>query len=195
MITAYKFLTPQLTSHNDFQWKLGETYTIDKPGNRMCSKQVFHCYNHPLLAEFVMPMHLSGKDYDLYKIEVPEFINSDGLKFVSKSQKVIEKIERSVITNEHRIEIAIRVAKLVCVNVEWNAWADKWLTGEDRSEESAASAYYASAVDYAPYYYAAVYAAVYVYAASAVDYAARYFTDKDEFNKKLIEIIEMVCKK
>jgi len=196
MITAYKFLTPQLTSYNDFKWEIGETYTIDRPGNEMCSRDVFHCYNHPLLAEFMMPFHLSGKDYDLYKIEVPEFVNSDGLKFASKSQKVIKKVERPVITKENRIEIAIRVAKLVCVNAEWNEWADKWLTGEDRTKSSAYAASYAS--------HAASYAASYVlhtashasHAASyAADYAAGYFTDKDEFNKKLIEIIESVVKK
>jgi len=115
MVTAYKFLTFEMTSHNDFKWKLGESYTIDRPGNKMCSRDVFHCYNHPLLAEFVLPLHLRIRaNYDLYKIEVPEFVNNDGLKFASKSQKVIEKIERPAITKENRIEIAIRVTKLVC---------------------------------------------------------------------------------
>jgi len=75
-------------------------------------------------------------------------------------------VERPVITNEQRIEISIRIAKLVCSDIKWNAWADKWLSGEDRTKSSAAA-----------------------------HYAAVCFTDKDEFNKKLIELIEMVCKK
>jgi len=206
MITAYKFLTPQLTSYHDFKWEIGKEYTINEPGNRLCSKRVFHCYNHPLLAEFVMPLHLFGKDYVLYKIEVPEFVNSDGLKFASKSQKVIEKIERPVITNEQRTEIAIRVAKLVCSDIEWNEWADKWLTGEDRSKESAYASYDYDAVDSdaasdAAYYAvdAAYYAVDAVDAAYSASYSAAYsavcFADKDEFNTKLIEIIEMVCKR
>jgi len=219
MITAYKFLTPQMTSYNNFQWEIGKEYTIDKPGNEMCSKQVFHCYNNPLLAEFMMPLHISFiVDYDLYKIEVPEFVNDDGLKFVSKSQKVIEKIERPIITAEQRTEIAIRVAKLNCKNKNWNEWAYKWLTGEDRTKSSAstatayaaydaayATAYAAYATAYAAYdaAYAADFDAYYVnyvdsnahYAAYAAKTSVGCFSDKDEFNKKLIEIIEMVCKK
>jgi len=198
MITAYKFLTPQLTSYDNFQWEIGKEYTIDRPGNVMCSNDVFHCYNNPLLAEFMMPMHLFEKDYDLYKIEVPEFVNSDGLKFASKSQTIIEKVERPVITNEQRIEIAIRVAKLVYVNVEWNEWADKWLTGEDRSKESA---YATFTIIYPADYpaYSAYTAARAAYTDSRAHYAAHYaanesFANKEEFNKKLIRIIESVVK-
>jgi len=199
MITAYKFLTPNLTSYNDFKWEIGETYTIDKPGNTMCSRDVFHCYNHPLLAEFMMPLHLDHEnDYDLYKIEVPEFVNSDGLKFASKSQKVIEKVERPVIINEQRIEIAIRVAKLVCKDVMWNEWADKWLSGEDRSRETAYADIDCNFNAYAAYSYAASAYAASAYARSAASHAAssaaKSFPDKDEFNKKIIEIIESVVK-
>jgi len=199
MITAYKFLTPQMTSYNDFRWEIGKEYIIIEPGNMMCSNDVFHCYNNPLLAEFMLPFHLSGNDYDLYKIEVPEFVNNDGLKFASKSQKILEKVDRPVISREQRVEIAIRVAKLVCKDVEWNTWADKWLSGEDRTESSAYhtayvlhTASYAAAASYASY--AASYSAA-SRTSHAAYYAAESFSDKDEFNKKLIEIIEMVCKK
>jgi len=194
MITAYKYLTPELTSYNDFQWEVGKEYTIDEPGNEMCSGDVFHCYNHPLLAEFIMPLHLKGANYELYKIEVPEFVNSDGLKFASKSQTILEKIERPVISREQRVEIAICIAKLVCKDVEWNTWADKWLSGEDRTWSSARAADSAARGNAAAYSAAAAYSSASAAYAYAADAAAKYFTDKNEFNKKLIEIIESVVK-
>jgi hypothetical protein len=39
-----------------------------------------------------------------------------------------------------RVRFAILCAKEVCADLPWNAWADKWLSGEDRSEAAAGAA-------------------------------------------------------
>ena len=138
---AYKLLDQELKSHHGtFQWEIGKEYTIDKPGNEMCSDEVFHCYNHPLLAALFNPIHISIDNPRLFEIEVPEFVNDDKLKYASKRQKLIKEITLPVISNEQRVEFAIRVTKLVCDDEAWNAWADRWLSGEDRSVESACAA-------------------------------------------------------
>jgi hypothetical protein len=46
------------------------------------------------------------------------------------------------LTQDQAVEIAIVCAKHVCRDPEWNEWADRWLSGEDRTAESAASAAY-----------------------------------------------------
>ena len=81
------------------------------------------------------------------------------------------------VTSTQKIAFGILCAKEVCENEAWNEWADKWLSGEDRTKESAAvdaAAYYAAtAAAYAARdgaYYAARAAA---YAATAAAYAAR----------------------
>ncbi len=138
---AYKLLDQELFSNNGkFQWEIGKTYTIEKPGNKMCSSEVFHCYNHPILAVLLNPLHGNIENPRLFEIEVPEFCNNDGLKYASKSQTLIKEIPLPDISDNQRIEFAIKVVKLVRNYndyPEWNAWADRWLNGEDQSNNAA----------------------------------------------------------
>ena len=166
---AYKLLDQELKSNNGtFQWEIGKEYTIDKPGNKMCSDEVFHCYNHPVLAVLFNILHGNIENPRLFEIEVPEFVNNDKLKYASKSQKLIKEIDLPVISIEQRIEFAIRVAKLVCDDEKWNSWADKWLIGEDRTIIATRAANVAAYAVYA----AANAAAAAVYAANAAANAA-----------------------
>lgn len=194
----YKLLSQEMTSHNDTKWEIGTTITILKPGKEMCTDQVLHCYNHPLLAVFLNPIHADIKNPLLFEIKVDEIVNSDGLKFASKSQTLLKEISLPEISTEQRIAISIKIAKTVYKDEKWNEWADKWLSGEDRSSAAALGAARAAiaagaagaAVD------AAVDAAVNAagaYAAHAVAYAAG--ADKNEFNKQLIEIVEEILGK
>ena len=218
----YKLLTQEMTSHNNTEWKLNETITIEKEGVEMCTDSVLHCYNHPLLAVVFNPVHANIKNPRLFEISVDKIVNTDGLKFASKSQTLVKEIDLPEISLEQRIEFAIRVAKTVYKDESWNLWADRWLNGEDRSKESAftaaraatsaaraanaavdpayaaaravaLAAYYAAAAAYAAAAYAAAYAA-----AAAADAAlaanAAYNFDKNEFNRKMIELIESICK-
>ena len=192
-----------MTSHNNTKWELNTPITVTKEGTEMCTDQVLHCYNHPLLAIMFNPMHADIKNPRLFEIEVDEIVNTDGLKYASKQQTLIKEIDVPEITTEQKVEFAIRVAKLVCKDTDWNSWADKWLDKSDRSKESAYAAAYASyyaaraayAAAYAAYYaaYAAYYAAS--SAAYAADDAAYATADKNEFNKQMIEIIESIIKK
>jgi hypothetical protein len=44
------------------------------------------------------------------------------------------------LTQEQAVEIAIVCAKHVHHDKKWNRWADRWLSGEDRTRDSAVSA-------------------------------------------------------
>ena len=190
----YKLLTQDLKSHNT-QWQIGVPITIQKEGNEMCTNQVLHCYNHPLLAVLFNPIHAKIQNPKLFEISVDQIVNTDGLKFASKSQTLIEEISLPQINTEQRIEFAIKVAKLVCEDSKWNTWADSWLDGSDRSKESAWAAY-ADAADAARAANAA-WAAAYADAADAARAAnAASYTaaDKNEFNQKMIDIIEEIVK-
>ena len=207
----YKLLTQDLKSYNNTQWELNKTITVDIPGNTMCTNQVLHCYNHPLLAVILNPIHAAISDPRLFEIEVDEIVAGDGLKFASKSQTLIKEIPLPEISLEQKIEFSIRVAKLVCKDEKWNEWADSWLNGSDKSKKSAwaagaaaaaAAAYWAAGA--AAYWAAAnaAGAAAYWAAANTADAYARAawvraasaFTDKNEFNQKMIDIIEEIVK-
>ncbi len=169
---AYKLLDQELRSNNGrFQWEIGKEYTIDKPGNKMCSGEVFHCYNHPALAVLFNRIHADIENPRLFEIEIPEFCNNDELKFASKSQKLIKELDLPIISIDQRIEFAIRVAKLVYDDEKWNTWADKWLSGEDRTIIAARAATAATAV-YAATAATAVYAATAATAVYATNAAA-----------------------
>lgn len=202
-----------MTSYNNTKWEIGVTITITKKGNRMCTDQVLHCYNHPLLAVILNPLHVKIQNPRLFEIEVDEIVNSDSLKFASKSQTLIKEIDVPKISLEQRFEFGIRVTKLVYKDKKWNLWADKWLSGEDRSRGSAdaaadgaAYAYtYARAADVAARAAYVAARAAYVAdvaraAARAADvahaaaYAARSVNTKEEFNEKMIDVIEKIVK-
>ncbi len=192
----YKLLTQDLKSHNNTQWQIGVPITIQKEGNEMCTDQVLHCYNHPLLAVLFNPIHADIQNPKLFEIEVDSIVNTDGLKFASKSQTLIGEISLPQINTEQRIQLTIKVAKLVCKDCIWNAWADSWLDGSDRSQESATAATAAAdaaraAADAAA---DAAWAAAPAYAAWAAADAADAAGDavKTEFNQKMIDIIEEI---
>jgi hypothetical protein len=211
----YKLLTQDMTSHKDTKWELNKTITVTKEGNQMCTDQVLHCYNHPLLAILFNPLHADISNPRLFEINVDEIVNTDGLKYASKSQTLIKELTIPEISLEQRIEFGIRVAKLVYKDTKWNTWADNWLDKSDRTKESAYAA--GSAAAYA--YHAAANAACHAsYAAAraardanadAADavaaavnaaanrgaYAATCYADKHKFNKQMIEIIESIIKK
>jgi len=218
----YKLLSKEMTSHNNTKWEIGVPISILKEGNTMCSGEVLHCYNHPLLAVFLNPIHANIKEPRLFEIEVDKIVNSDGLKFASKSQTLLKEIPLPEISLQKKIEIGIKIVKTVNKNEKWNLWADQWLSGENRSitaadaaayaaanaADAAANAAYAAAA-YAAAAYAAGYAAGYAaaaagyaanayaadaatYAATAAANAAGYAADRNEFNAQLINIIEEI---
>ena len=195
----YKLLTQDMTSHKDTKWELNKTITVTEEGIEMCTDQVLHCYNHPLLALIFNPIHAKISNPRLFEINVDEIVNTDGLKYASKSQTLIKELTIPEISLEQRIEFGIRVAKLVCKDTKWNTWADNWLDKSDRTKESARAAYAAyRAAAYAAS--AAAYAAWAADDADAADAAAAStayacYEDKDKFNKQMIEIIESIIKK
>jgi hypothetical protein len=203
-----KLLTQNLTSRQDTKWEIGVPITVTEAGNEMCSNQVLHCYNHPMLAVIFNPIHADIRNPKLFEIEVDKIVNTDGLKFASKSQTLIKEISLPEIAIEQKVEFAIRIAKLVCKDELWNAWADDWLAGKDRfnkvlalatrdaTRDAGRAAAGRAAADAAAAYAAdAAYAAnAAAYAANAAAYAANADT-KNEFNKKMIEIIESILDK
>jgi len=214
----YKLLSKEMTSYKDTKWEIGIPIKIEKIGNTMCSNEVLHCYNHPLLAVFLNPIHVNIKEPKLFEIKVDEIVNNDGLKFASKSQTLINEIPLPKISSEQRIEIGIKIAKTVYKDEKWNEWADKWLSGEDRSITAAdtaanAAALYVNAATNATDVYAnasayaaaanaaaanaavanAAVAAARSYADAAMYAVASANVDTNKFNKQLIDIVESVC--
>jgi hypothetical protein len=103
-----------------------------------------------------------------------------GLKIGVTCLTTVREMPVPVVTLEQRVKFAILCAKRVCHDVTWNAWADAWLSGHDRTADAA---YYAAARAVDAAYYAAIRAARAADAADAayyaVDAAAYAYADAD----------------
>ncbi len=175
-IIMYKLVTPQMSTNNNTKWEIGVANRAMEPGNDMCSNQVLHCYSDPLLAVLFNPIHASIINPVLLKIECSEIINTDGLKHACKEQTPISMEELPVVTTTQKIAFAIKCALLVYKATDFVMWANKWLSGEDRSpaDAYAAAAAARDARDYAAGDYATYAADAYAAAARAAQAAGDY---------------------
>ena len=160
----YKLTNQKNETANNTVWGDGVTHVATGAGRRLCSDAVIHVYAHPLLAVLFNPLHAAIDNPKLWGCETSEPVNQDGLKIGVKSCTTIKEIPLPIITTEQKVKFAILCAKEVYKDEVWNTWADKWLSGEDRTVKAAGAA--VVAVD------AAARAAA-VAAAVAADAAAR----------------------
>ncbi len=137
----YKLTDQNLQTYNNFQWILGEEQSSPGTGE-LCSSGWLHCYTNPLLAIFLNPIHANFHEPRLFRVEVHGECKIDlGLKEGWSRMKLVEELEFPQPTLTQRIAFGILCAKQVCQDEFWQTWADKWLSGEDRSYESADKTY------------------------------------------------------
>jgi hypothetical protein len=134
MTKAYKLTDKAGRTYGGMQWDADVEYTA--PGGAPCTADVIHWYRTPLMAVLFDPIHgRFGPDARLWICDVTQ-TGSDGTKAWGTRCRTIKEITKPVITTEHRVEIAIRCAMKVFHDMEWAAWAQRWLSGKDRSEAS-----------------------------------------------------------
>ena len=131
---------------NELTWAVGVAHKTTGTGTRLCTADVIHAYEHPLIAVLMNPVHA---DFDpatmrLFVAEGNIVAREGQLKCGVHALKIVEEIHVPVLTIEQQVKFTILCAKLVCKDAEWNAWADKWLNGDDRSAEAARAAWAAA---------------------------------------------------
>jgi hypothetical protein len=121
------------------QWGPGVSHSGTGEGE-LCGWGWIHAYEHPLIAVLMNPIHAKFQTPRLWEAEGEIAIRDGQIKCGCKTLTVIREIPLPSITTEMRVRFAILCAKEVCADLPWNAWADKWLSGEDRSEAAAGAA-------------------------------------------------------
>jgi len=178
----YKLVTQDMKTQNNTHWEIGVTNKAKLPGTNMCSGQVLHCYSNPYLAVLFNPIHANIANPILMEIKCSPIVNTDGLKHACKEQTPIRVIPLPTLTTTQKVAFAIKCALLVCKTPLFITWAEKWLSGEDRSY--AAAHYAADAADAAAAHYAADAAAARYARYAAASYAryadaAAHYADAD----------------
>jgi hypothetical protein len=154
--TRYKLTSPEHTTHGGYTLPVlpddGSPSEWFYPARRdepprECSDTALHHYAHPLLAVLFNPIHANIADPVLYEIEIDAEAGTDGLKGWCGAQRLVRRLPLPVITTEQRVEFAIRVAMPLTDDPTWHAWAQRWLSGEDRSEAAARGAWGAESAE------------------------------------------------
>ena len=141
---VYKLTKQNLQTYGGYQWKPGITRETDGRGN-LCGPGWLHYYHDPLLAVLLNPIHANIDTPIMWEAEAEGLHRDDnGLKGGCTRLTLIRQIDPPQITTEQRIRFGILCAKAVCDSPEWNAWADRWLDGSDRSVETAWEAWAAA---------------------------------------------------
>ena len=199
MLNSEEYILCKLTNkdgytRNQTLWGENITHEATGPSNQaLCSDGWIHFYEHPLIAVLMNPIQAQFDEPRLYSCLIEGEIKKDGqLKSGCKKLTTLSRLPLPVITSEQRIEIGIRCTMIVYKEQHWSLWAQKWLSGEDRTRKSAYATYVAANVAHATYaaanvanaayaaadYVAAAYAAYaavnYADAAYAADYAVAY---------------------
>ena len=127
-----------MRTYNGFQWELGKCVEVLGEG-KLCSPGWFHFYNDPLVGMFMNPAHANIENPRLFRAEVEgNFIDDNGLKCGYAKARLVEELAVPQISLAQRVRFAIFCVKEVYKEKKWNKWADNWLSGKDRTEESAA---------------------------------------------------------
>ena len=142
MANLYKLTDSCGKTHNGTQWGPGISHSGTGEGG-LCGPGWIHAYEHPLVAVLMNPIHADFKNPRLWEAEAEGEVGlRDGqLKCGCRTLTTIREIPLPAVTTEMRVRFAILCAKEVCASYSaWNAWADKWLSGEDRTQAAAAEA-------------------------------------------------------
>ena len=170
---VYKLTDENGQTLNNTQWGNNISHTAKGNSKKLCSNGFIHYYTNPLLAVLLNPIHADFKSPKLWEAEASGEIINEALKSGCKTLTTIREIPLPEISLVHRDAFGILCAKEVCKDEAWNLWAVKWLSGEDRSENSARAARAAAAAAYACAY-DATYACAYDATSNAVHHAVWY---------------------
>ncbi len=127
--------------YNETLWGKGVRHEATGTGG-LCSDGVIHRYDSPELAAFMNPIHAQIERPVCWEAEAGRTVEHDGTKGGSRWLRTLRKVPLPTLTTEQRVEIAIRVAlwHRDALPPAYITWAERWLSGEDRSAEAAEEA-------------------------------------------------------
>ena len=133
---AYKLTSKGMRTYNYTQWVLNEAKTTNGKGT-LCGPGWLHFYSHPLLAVFLNRIHCNFDNPRLFEIKAEGKIKNDrGLKLGCTKMTLVKELELPKVTPEQRVKFGILCALEVFKNKEFAKWAQNWLDGTDRTENS-----------------------------------------------------------
>src|SRR6185312_2794598 len=129
MTRLYKLTDRQESTYNDTVWGENVTHSIpaDRPGFKLCSSQVIHAYEHPVIAVLLNPVHAGFYHPLLWEAEGEVVVRDGQLKCGVKKLTTLRRIPLPTITHEQQQRIGLRCALKVYSEPRFVALANAWL--------------------------------------------------------------------
>jgi hypothetical protein len=164
-------------------------------GAKLCEAGVYHAYSSPEQAAMMDCIHadLLSSGGRAWWAE-GEVVVADGSKVGCHELVLVEPAELPVLTTAQRVRVAIYCAQELGSHGDaWDRWAERWLSGEDRSasaaraaEAAALAAEAAAEAAWAAWAAWAAEAAEAAWAAEAAAWAAEHQVDISEIVRRAI---------
>lgn len=122
--------------YNACLWGPGVSHSGTGEGE-LCGPGWVHAYTHPLLAVLLNPIHAAIDNPRLWEAEGDVVLSDNGLKVGCRTLTTLREMPVPVVTTEQRVRFAILCALTVNRSELWERWAERWLSGEDRSKTAA----------------------------------------------------------
>ncbi len=201
----YKLTDSNGCTKNKTKWGPGVTHMATGNGTALCSDGFIHFYDDLLVGVFMNP--IQGKFVNLRAFEGESIgeVVTEGTKSGAKGFTTLREVNVPQVSTTQRVAFGILCALEVSKSASFVTWAGKWLSGVDRSRDTAyatadaanavadavdaaaAAAAYAAAAAAAAAAYSAVYAAAdAVNAANDAAYAANDVIDFPSLAQKAL---------
>ena len=156
----YKYMNARDRTQGGMRWGKGVTNRAIGDRFKLCADGVIHYYRSKYVAALMDPIQgqYTCSEYimRICKVEGEEI--TDGIKYGARVVTTGRKVKPVEYTLEQRVEIAIRVSLLLDQPESYREWAQRWLSGEDRSAHAAGAAWAARSAAGAAYAAKAAYA-------------------------------------
>jgi hypothetical protein len=138
---VYKLTDENAMTRLVTHWEIGVMNRAGGEGG-LCGPGWLHCYEHPLLAVMHDPIHGNfGESARMFRCKtLGKVLRDRQMKMGCYDLTPIEEIPLPSVTKIQRVAYAIYCAKEVYHDPAWNAWADKWLSGDGRTAATWADA-------------------------------------------------------
>jgi len=139
MTTLYKLTDCNRYTRDDTRWGEFITHSVPKQnkGVKLCTNQVIHAYEHPVVAVLMNPVHADLMGPRLW-VAKGKIVNRDGdLKCGVKKLITLQQIPLPTLTQTEQLEIVVRCVLARYRKKSLVTWARSWLDGTDRSQKAA----------------------------------------------------------
>lgn len=128
---------------NKCRWGKGITHTAKSKDRTLCTDGLIHGYLSPEIAAIMYRIHIPDIKRPVCWEARGRILREDGVKIGCKSMTTLHRVPLPTINKLQRINVAIKTILQEKQRLPrvWAAWAKKWLSGKDRTWNSANKSY------------------------------------------------------